>query len=58
MQTITITREELRDAVFDVMVNGDFADAVKDKSPIMLLAVPVIGFELEKKLFSEETNNG
>ena len=52
-ETIEITREKLRNVVVEVMTHGKFADAMKE-SPIMLLVVPIVGSEIEQRLFGKE----
>lgn len=52
-KTVEITRDKFRSAVMEVMSHGKFADAMKE-SPIMLLVVPLVGSEIEQKLFGVE----
>ena len=52
-KTVEITRDKFREIVVDVMSHGKLADAAKG-SPFMLLTVPIVGVELERRLFGEE----
>ena len=52
-KTVEITRDKFRSVVMEVMAHGKFADAMKE-SPIMLLVVPLVGSEIEQKLFGAE----
>lgn len=49
-----ITREKFREALIDVMNNGKTSEALKDE-PILLLLIPLIGHEIEERLFVKET---
>lgn len=48
-----ITRKKFLEALIDVMGNGKISKALKD-SPILFLMIPVIGKEIEDRLFGKE----
>lgn len=52
-KTVEITKEKFRDIVVDVMSHSKLADAAKN-NPFMVLVVPVVAVEIERRLFGEE----